>query len=199
MIVVKIGGSLERAESLPRLLDYLLEQGKGKTVLVPGGGSFANAVRRFQTDTGITDEYAHRMALLAMEQYACYLTARTPALQTVDTLDSIVDCLAGNGVALWLPCKMLSSKNLLPANWDVTSDSLAAWLALELKADSLTLIKSVWLPQSYSGWHELAELGLVDAYMSNILGQTDLSVYWVHQEEYLSIFSPSSKTLVVQR
>ncbi len=199
MRVVKIGGSLQNSDKLSRLLDYLLEEGNGKTVLVPGGGSFANTVRKFQADTGITDEYAHRMALLAMEQFACYLTALAPGLQTVDSLDSIHDCLAENGIALWLPCKMVCSASSLPASWDITSDSLAAWLALELGADSLTLVKSVRLPQSYSGWHDLAGLGLVDAYIEYLLRQEDLSVYWLHRDDYLSIFSPSAKTLVLQQ
>ena len=197
--VVKIGGSLEGSEELKKLLSYLLAEGKEKTVLVPGGGSFANNVRKLQTSAGFSDKYAHRMALLAMEQYAWYLRALTPELQTADSLNSIFDSLTDNDLTLWLPYKMLCSESTLPASWDVTSDSLAAWLALKIEADSLTLVKSAALPESYSGWTELARLGLVDVHIENLLKQTDLSVYWLQKDEYVSIFSPSSKSLIVQR
>ena len=197
--VVKIGGSLEGADELKKLLTYLLAEGKEKTVIVPGGGSFANNVRKLQTRTGFSDKYAHRMALLAMEQYACYLTALTPELQTADSLSSIFDSLTDNDLTLWRPYKMLFSESTLPASWDVTSDSLAAWLALKIEADSLTLVKSAALPESYSGWGELAQLGLVDNYIENLLGQADLNVYWLQKDEYLSVLSPSSKSLIFQQ
>ncbi len=199
MRVIKIGGSLENSDKLKKLLDCLLEGGKGQTVIVPGGGSFANAVRELQLSTGIADEYAHRMALLAMEQFAWYLTALTPGLQTADSLSSIYKCLAENGVALWLPYKMVSSENSVPASWDITSDSLGAWLALEIEADSLTLVKSARLPQRYSGWHDLSRQGLVDVYLGNLLQEKDLNVYWLYKDEYLSILSPSLKTFAVQQ
>src|SRR5262249_34381680 len=48
--------------------------GAGRVVVVPGGGPFADAVRTAQARMGFDDRAAHRMALLAMDQY-CYALA----------------------------------------------------------------------------------------------------------------------------
>ena len=55
----------------------------------------------------------------------------------------------------------------LPATWDVTSDSIAAWIALYLKADSLILLKSATLPAD-SGLATAAALGRVDPMLPRI-------------------------------
>jgi 5-(aminomethyl)-3-furanmethanol phosphate kinase len=48
---------------------------------------------------------------------------------------------------VWLPSEMVLNADLcaeadVPHSWDVTSDSLAAWLAQQLEASQLVLIKS---------------------------------------------------------
>ena len=47
MIVVKIGGSLGKADALRSWL-AVLARGKGRVVVVPGGGAFADGVREEQ-------------------------------------------------------------------------------------------------------------------------------------------------------
>ena len=50
----------------------------------------------------------------------------------------------------------------LPHTWDVTSDSIAAALAIELEADELVLLKST--PTPSTDVDELSALGYVDRY-----------------------------------
>ena len=68
MLVVKFGGS---SISPPDLLGWVqaVEQSKRPLVLVPGGGPFASAVRKYQLQVGYADDAAHHMAILAMEQF----------------------------------------------------------------------------------------------------------------------------------
>jgi dihydroneopterin aldolase len=70
---------------------------------------------------------------------------------------------------------MLADRTDVPASWDVTSDTLAAWLAAELAAASLTLVKSAPLPAGGSGPPDTAALaaqGYVDAaFASHIAGR----------------------------
>src|SRR4051812_7801139 len=72
MIVLKLGGSLASSGGLTACL-AALGRLRGEIVVVPGGGVFADAVRAAQPRFGFSDRAAHRMAILAMEQYAVML------------------------------------------------------------------------------------------------------------------------------
>ncbi len=146
MWVVKIGGSLQESNYLAKWLDCLLEYGKGKVVLVPGGGLFADSVRHEQLRDGFDDVQAHNLALLAMEKYANLLISITPQIEPVDNLKSIRTCLDNKEIPIWMPHKMVVGEPEIPDSWDVTSDGLAAWLAIQLQFNSLILVKSVSLP-----------------------------------------------------
>ena len=54
----------------------------------------------------------------------------------------------------------------LPYSWDVTSDSIAAWVAIKLRATQLVLLKSCGIPRV--SVTELAGLGIVDAYLPTL-------------------------------
>ena len=68
-LVVKIGGSLVETGRLREIL-AIVARAQRPTVIVPGGGPFADAVRNAQAEFGFSDEAAHRMAILAMHQTA---------------------------------------------------------------------------------------------------------------------------------
>lgn len=124
MIVVKLGGSLiHRArEIVNEIIEYANKSG-GSIMIVPGGSVFADTVRKVNT----SQEAGHWMAVLAMEQYGYFLGNGTDA-KLVDNLSF------GDGVSILLPYNLLKKKDELPHTWDVTSDTIAAWAALQLKA-----------------------------------------------------------------
>jgi aspartokinase-like uncharacterized kinase len=160
-VVVKLGGSLAAAGTLAHWLDVVLEHGAGRGVIVPGGGVFADAVRAAQRRDHFSDLAAHRMAVLAMEQYAHFLLDLAPALVACASLGEMRAALAARDVALWLPSRMVLADPLIAGNWTVTSDSLAAWLASSLDASHVALVKSVTAPAPASAI-ELAARGIVD-------------------------------------
>jgi 5-(aminomethyl)-3-furanmethanol phosphate kinase len=162
-VVVKFGGSLDAAGTLATWLAAVLGHGAGRAVIVPGGGVFADAVRAAQRRDGFSDLAAHHMAVLAMEQYGRLLLDRAPALVPCRALAEMRAALAEGRVALWLPSLMVEADPGIACSWDVTSDSLAAWLACHLEAKRLVLIKSAPPPASSASPAELAALGLVDA------------------------------------
>jgi aspartokinase-like uncharacterized kinase len=162
MWVVKLGGSLYDAPELDDWLAAIAAHGAGKVVVVPGGGRFADAVRDAQRSLGFDDLVAHNMAVLAMAQGAQWLHARCDALRLVDSADALADTLAAGHVALW---QALDARRDAPdelTSWDVTSDSLAAWLAERLRAQRLLMVKRD-APPPYADLAELAENGYVDA------------------------------------
>lgn len=164
-LVVKIGGSLTRGAP-PRLLLERLAGRKG-LVLVPGGGALADQVRVMQPQMGLSDGAAHRMAILAMEQMAHAFLDMAPRLRPARTSAELMSA-AADGAALWLPATMALDAPDIPQSWDVTSDSLAVWLAARLAADRLVLIKApgVQVPRHGDRAADLAAwtaAGLVDA------------------------------------
>lgn len=126
-IVVKLGGSL--FNQVPDLVPVLLTS-KRPLFIVPGGGIFADAVRKSRVD----NDSAHWMAIASMDQYGWYIASRgllaTALLQVPDQ------------PVVFLPYCSLRQLDPLPHSWDVTSDSIAAWVADVLGLDLLVL-KSV--------------------------------------------------------
>ena len=162
-IVVKLGGSLATAGTLPPWLEVILGQGAGRAVIVPGGGDFADGVRLAQKRLRFSDRTAHRMALLAMQQCALLLQELAPALRPCSDEAQIAAALAADSIALWLPSAMVEADPAISESWDVTSDSLAAWLAWRIGAIQLVLVKSAPAPNLPLSPERLATLGLVDA------------------------------------
>lgn len=126
-IVVKLGGSLYN--HVPAIVPVLRSSVR-PLLIVPGGGHFANAVRQ----AGLDDETAHWEAIAAMEQYGRSIASHgLPVTDRLAVPDKIV---------IFLPLCSLREQDPLPHTWDVTSDTIAAWIAAELRLD-LLLLKSV--------------------------------------------------------
>jgi 5-(aminomethyl)-3-furanmethanol phosphate kinase len=156
--VVKLGGSLSRDTALKDWLSMLAKPRASKVVIVPGGGPFADGVREAQARWSFDDQSAHKMALLAMEQYAHLLSALEPRLALADNPIALTSAR----VSVWLPSKMALAAPEIPATWDVTSDSLAAWLAIKLGARRLILVKSLASSALSKSISDLVGSGVVD-------------------------------------
>jgi len=126
-IVVKVGGSLYN--QIPDIIPVIKASNR-PLLLIPGGGPFADLVRRVQAD----NESAHWMAVLAMEQFGLFI-----ASFGISTTDVIIP---PHTTTVFLPYRYLRSTDPLPHTWDVTSDTIAAWVAHVLHLD-LLLLKSV--------------------------------------------------------
>ncbi len=162
LCVVKLGGSLADSDELAAWLDVIANDGAGKVVLVPGGGRWANAVRAAQKREGFDDRVAHRKALGAMETFGRTLCKVRGDLVEASSEGAIHSALASGKAAVWMPAEMVVADTSIPQNWDVTSDSLAAWLAGVLEADLLVLLKSVTVTEPEMSAIEMQEKNWVD-------------------------------------
>lgn len=142
MWVVKLGGSLIHDPALPAWLSAIACHGRGRIVVVPGGGPFADTVRAEQQRLRFPDPIAHRMALRAMDQYGLLLCGLQPGLIPEHRVERLPALLRDERVAVWLPSAALDREQDIPSNWDVTSDTLAAWLARALGATHLLWVKA---------------------------------------------------------
>jgi aspartokinase-like uncharacterized kinase len=163
MWIVKLGGSLSHDPRLPRWLQMLAEVGGGRVLVVPGGAAFADAVRSAQSQWHFDDLTAHNMAVLAMAQTAHLLHALEPRLVFVSDESEILRALHAGQTALWMPPLMLlrDAPDML-TSWDVTSDSLALWLARRQNAERLVVVKACTVPADLT-LADLTERGTVDA------------------------------------
>jgi aspartokinase-like uncharacterized kinase len=184
LTVVKVGGGLGDS-ALPALCTALGELGARHPLLVvPGGAGFADAVREADRRFGLSASTAHRMAILGMEQFGWLLSELIPGAERCAELARVS---AGRTTVL-LPAALPLGP--LPASWEVTSDSIAAWVADRAGAGRLVLVKQVdglyadWPPRGAPLAHltvaELAALrpGGVDEHLPTVLEQASFET-WV--------------------
>ena len=142
MLVIKLGGSLLGAPELPRWLEVLVKISDGQVLIVPGGGLFADAVRKTQQLSAVSDAVAHHLALLAMDQFGLMLAGMNEDLVTASSELEIAERGWQHKAIVWLPSKMVMADESVSKSWHVTSDSLSAWLANKIGAKQLILVKS---------------------------------------------------------
>ena len=157
-IVVKFGGSLMDAAGY-----VLSELPPSPILIIPGGGIFADFVRAENPD----DDTAHWQAISAMEKYGRFLSTFGYPVTN--------DLQMPKEPTILLPECVLRKEDPLPHSWDITSDSISAWIAGVLGC-RLLVLKS-------------AELGtnLLDSSFRSILEQNSVSADIVNGRVHSSV------------
>jgi 5-(aminomethyl)-3-furanmethanol phosphate kinase len=187
LTVVKVGGGLGRGagdDALRALCTTLGALGERHPLLVvPGGAWFADAVRDADRRFDLPAATSHHMAVLGMEQFGWLLSELIPGAERS------ADVQAGAGrTTVLMPAAL--PLDTLPTSWEVTSDSIAAWVAHRAGAGRLVLVKDV--DGLFADWPargeplarltaaELAALrpGGVDAYLPTALERASFET-WV--------------------
>ena len=195
---LKIGGSLaEEPERLRALCRELSEMAKTHRItVVPGGGRFADVVRELDERFHLQDAVAHNMAILAMDQYGMFLSSITPGSRTTCTLDGARRHSEVGLLPILLPSRMMSRADPLPHSWEVTSDSITAYIAGELGSEKLLLVTDVdgvytGDPKNDPAAELIEEISVadlskrgartsVDVYLSKIISKATLDCYVVN-------------------
>ncbi len=155
-VVIKAGGATLGLDG-----SMLASLGRyGRALIVPGGGPFADAVRAVDAQYHIGDDAAHWAAVLAMDQFAYALAALAHARVITDPTEGVPGELS-----ILAPYQWLRQTDPLPHSWDVTSDSIAAWVAHAIGVKRLLLVKPV----------DRAD-DLVDRYFDCVRGDLDVRI-----------------------
>jgi len=171
--VVKVGGSLLGSPELERWLGLFAKFSDGNIIIVPGGGVFADAVRHAQKVSKISEECAHKLAVLAMDQFGLLLANMNPDLAVAKTEMEIDERTWQHRCIIWLPSQMVLADDSIPKSWDVTSDSIAAWLAEKVNAQQLVLVKSDLPEGPELSLRMMSQSGVVDqAFSDFVLNKT---------------------------
>ena len=183
LVVIKLGGSLlTLSDPGRRVTDLLAKWPEIRPLLVVGGGLSADAVRTWSQIHQLDEPTAHRLAIESMNVTASLARCLLPGSVVVDGRESAAVCWQqGQGPILQMERWLMTSEGAageLPASWDVTSDSLAAWVAVRWHAEELWLLKSTALPPGVSV-DKASRQGLVDRYFHLLSGKIP-TLRWCH-------------------
>ena len=183
--VVKLGGSLLSTSTTPRLLnDWFDRAGRihpgEHRVLIVGGGEPVDWLRRVDQQNPLGDTAAHWAAIALMDANAQVAAAWRPGVILTDDWPQLQQRLGDPGDTIFVTGPFLrnheplSPGTTLPVGWQVTSDCIAARVAVLLDA-RLTLLKATKfeLQTSKAGWVQLAERGVVDEFFPELVDELD--------------------------
>src|SRR5438093_494777 len=172
--VLKLGGSLLDLADLPDRLRSVFAMLDGdRSLLVCGGGAAADVVRRWHECFGLGEERSHWLALESIRLNQRLLLDLLPELELVTNRAAAESVWRKGRVPLLdLAAFMheeessLTDAERLPHTWEVTSDSLAGWVAIRWPACRLVLLKSAELPitESRLSFRVAVYLGVVDVH-----------------------------------
>lgn len=117
------------------------------------------------------------MAISAMAQYGQMLLGLCNQLTSARRIDELTNRVVFGKTVVWLPDFDDMPGDAPGASWDVTSDSLALWLAGQIGAQRLLLIKSVTMTASLRSVRNLVEAGTVDRALPDLLEATSIEVW----------------------
>ncbi|NHJ23926.1 MAG: hypothetical protein EAX89_05095 [Candidatus Lokiarchaeota archaeon] len=112
-----------------------------KIVLIAGGGSYANFIRRLDQKFSIGDDISHWMAIYSMDLNGKKISRYFPRVKRTKNLEEIKK--ANKIFTIFLPYKFLRQNDILDHSWNISSDSIALYLAYKLNMKICFLIKNV--------------------------------------------------------
>ncbi len=165
-VVVKVGGSLLDWPGLAdRLSSYLDDRRGDRLVLVVGGGRFADALRDLDRAQSIGEARSHAPCSASSTSPLTPSPAIVPGWLSSRKIAALPHAWETGRSPILAPRRFLDlddrSPDPLPHAWSVTSDSIAARLAVRLGADELVLLKSAPIPPGID-LEAASRLGLVD-------------------------------------
>ncbi len=184
--VLKLGGSLLDLPDLAVKVRQVLNHLHGDLpLLICGGGAAADLVRQWHRDFQLDEEQAHWLALEAIRLNQRLLLELLPECELVASRESAAAAWQRERLPLLDLAAFvrdeefsLAEAERLPHNWNVTSDSLAAWVAIRWPARRLVLLKSAELPTTDSrlSFRAAVDLGFIDAHFPAL--EPDLPTAW---------------------
>lgn len=182
--VLKLGGSLLDLADLPvRLRAVLTKLGSDQSLLICGGGDAADVVRRWHETHSLDEERSHWLAMESIRLNQRLLLTLMPELELVSNRAAADSAWSRGRVPLLDLMSFISIEEshaergaALPHTWDVTSDSLAAWVAIRWHANRFVLLKSAELPP-FKSLTQLANSELIDRHFPKLAAELP-PVFW---------------------
>lgn len=151
VVLIKVGGSLlSLCDLAGRLQRLFAATDASKVLVVPGGGEVTGFVRNWDRVHNLATDVSHQLAIDSLGLTARLLASVLPGASLVTEKPAVSS--SQKVMILDIPSILASAEcqesPQLPAGWHVTSDSIAAWIAIRWKVDKLVLAKSVGAPEA---------------------------------------------------
>lgn len=129
--VVKIGGSL-----FPDYAIKLAEKLKNtNSCIVLGGGEFANLIRRYDEEINFSQEANHWTAIDCMDIIAKLVNDKVKSTKLAFSIDEVNEISDEGFTPIFVVSEFLKAEDPFECSWDVTSDSIAAYISHLLNAN----------------------------------------------------------------
>ena len=129
--VVKIGGSLfpEYAIELVKKLENT------NSCIVLGGGEFANLIRKYDNEMNFSQETNHWTAIDCMDIIAKLANDKVDSAKLAYSIEEVNEISDDGFTPIFIVSEFLREEDPFECSWDVTSDSIAAYVANLLNAN----------------------------------------------------------------
>lgn len=106
-------------------------------MFVIGGGEFANLIREYDNEIEFSEDVTHETAIDAMDILAKLLNDKLAFTDICYTIEEAIGISDLNKIPIMICSDILKEKEPFAHSWDVTSDSIAAYIASLLNAKLL--------------------------------------------------------------
>ena len=131
--VVKIGGSL-----FPDYAIDLADRLEGTvSCIILGGGEFANLIRKYDGEQHFSDEANHWCAIDCMDIIAKLVNDKVDSTKLAYSISDVNEISEEGFTPIFVVSQFLKDEDPFECSWDVTSDSIAAYVAHLLNANLL--------------------------------------------------------------
>lgn len=129
--VVKIGGSLfpDYAIDLAEKLENT------DSAIILGGGEFANLIRKYDSQMGFSQEANHWTAIDCMDIIAKLVNDKVRSAKLAFSIEEVNRISDEGFTPIFVVSEFLKKEDPFECSWDVTSDSIAAYVAHLLNAN----------------------------------------------------------------
>ena len=106
-------------------------------LFVIGGGEFANLIRKYDNEMEFSEDVTHETAIDAMDILVKLLNDKLAFTEISYTIEEAISISDLNKIPIMICSDILKENDPFAHSWDVTSDSIAAYIASLLDAKLL--------------------------------------------------------------
>lgn len=108
-----------------------------KCLFVIGGGEFANLIRKYDAEIGFSEDITHETAIDSMDILAKLLNDKLAFTEISHAVEEAISISNSNKIPIMICSDILKENEPFEHSWNVTSDSIAAYIASLLDAKLL--------------------------------------------------------------